>query len=178
MTGSTGRPLGATAPVGCLSERARRPLSEKQCPVVVRSPVWLLAIFKSAQNHLTGPYEAPGVTPRKCPRQEIFLVGQPRSGCLLFFARNRVTRKPFERPHPRSGRHQGKVPASCPAFHATVGHLGQLTSPARSGGRFCPDLWDLRPSSTVPEGRGILSAATGANSPTRPCVWRHGQTPP
>ena len=52
-TGRTGRTVGATAAVGCLLDRIRRALYGKHGGVVVRSTVWILAFFKSAQNHLS-----------------------------------------------------------------------------------------------------------------------------
>ena len=52
-TGRTGRTVGATAAVGCLPDRIRRALYGKHGGVVVRSTVWILAFFKSAQNHLS-----------------------------------------------------------------------------------------------------------------------------
>ena len=104
-TGRTGRTVGATAAVGCLPDRIRRALYGKHGGVVVRSTVWILAFFKSAQNHLSATLRKQPIILSILTSRRHFASSRKKSSHAKTV---RATEPPF-------GEESGEVPGQLPS---------------------------------------------------------------
>jgi len=104
-TDRTGRTVRATAAVGCLPDRIRRALYGKHGGVVVRSTVWILAFFKSAQNHLSATLRKQPIILSILTSRRHFASSRKKSSHAKTV---RATEPPF-------GEESGEVPGQLPS---------------------------------------------------------------